>query len=103
MTFPSYRVGIGRQEIYGIAEESGGGGCRTIGVAMLMCVRDGKETCDLRQYISSPLLGVKEFSRAVLGHWGIENGCHWIPRWFTPNRITESGLMATQLPAFCSL
>lgn len=53
-------------------------GLKTIGVAMLMCLRDGKETCDVRYFISSLALGVKEFARAVRGHWGIENGCHWI-------------------------
>lgn len=53
-------------------------GLKTIGVAMLMCLREGKETCDVRYYISSLPLGVKEFARAVRGHWGIENGCHWI-------------------------
>lgn len=53
-------------------------GLKTIGVAMLMCLREGKETCDVRYYISSLGLGVKEFARAVRGHWGIENGCHWI-------------------------
>jgi predicted transposase YbfD/YdcC len=53
-------------------------GLKTIGVAMLMCLRDGKETCDVRYFISSLSMGVKEFARAVRGHWGIENGCHWI-------------------------
>ena len=53
-------------------------GLKTIGVAMLMCLREGKETCDVRYFISSLSMGVKEFARAVRGHWGIENGCHWI-------------------------
>lgn len=52
-------------------------GLLTIGVALLQCVRDGKETCEMRYYISSLSMGVKRFARAVRGHWGIENGCHW--------------------------
>lgn len=52
-------------------------GLLTIGVAMLYCVRDGKETTDIRYYISSLAMGVKRFARAVRGHWGIENTCHW--------------------------
>jgi predicted transposase YbfD/YdcC len=52
-------------------------GLKTIGVVMLMCLRDGKETSDVRYYISSLPLGVRRFARAVRGHWGIENSCHW--------------------------
>lgn len=53
-------------------------GLKTIGVAMLTTVSNGKETHDVRYFISSLPVGVKEFARAVHGHWGIENGCHWI-------------------------
>jgi predicted transposase YbfD/YdcC len=52
-------------------------GLRTIGVATLACVRDGKEMIETRYYISSLGLGVKRFAHAVRSHWGIENGCHW--------------------------
>ena len=43
-----------------------------------LCVRDGKETVEVRYYISSLAMDVKRLARAVRGHWGIENGCHWI-------------------------
>jgi predicted transposase YbfD/YdcC len=52
-------------------------GLTTIGVAMLTCLRDGKQTAEIRYYISSLAMGVKRFARAVRGHWGIENTCHW--------------------------
>jgi predicted transposase YbfD/YdcC len=52
-------------------------GLRTIGVAISACVRDGTETVEARYYISSLPVGVKRFARAVRGHWGIENTCHW--------------------------
>lgn len=52
-------------------------GLLTIGIAMLTCVRNGKETYDCRYFISSLGMGVKLFARAVRSHWGIENTCHW--------------------------
>lgn len=52
-------------------------GLKSIGVAISACVRDGKETIEKRYYISSLSVGVKRFARAVRGHWGIENSCHW--------------------------
>ena len=53
-------------------------GLRTIGVVTSRCIRDGKETVDVRYYINSLAMGVKQFARAVRGHWGIENTCHWV-------------------------
>jgi predicted transposase YbfD/YdcC len=52
-------------------------GLLTIGVAMLTCLRNGKETADIRYFISSLPMGVKRFAHAVRGHWAIENTCHW--------------------------
>jgi predicted transposase YbfD/YdcC len=45
--------------------------------AMLSCVRDGKETADIRYFISSLPMGVQRFAHAVRAYWGIENTCHW--------------------------
>jgi predicted transposase YbfD/YdcC len=53
-------------------------GLKTIGVVTSRCLRDGKETIEVRYYISSLPMGVKQFARAVRGHWGIENACHWV-------------------------
>ena len=52
-------------------------GLKSIGMATLVCVRNGKETTETRYYISSLEVGVKRFAHAVRSHWGIENGCHW--------------------------
>ena len=52
-------------------------GLRTIGLVVSTRIRDGEESIELRYYLSSLPLGVKEFARAVRGHWGIENSCHW--------------------------
>lgn len=52
-------------------------GLVSLGVAILYCIRDGKETFDTRYFISSLPVQIKEFARAVRNHWGIENSCHW--------------------------
>jgi predicted transposase YbfD/YdcC len=52
-------------------------GLKSIGMATLVCVRDGKETIETRYYISSLAVSVKMFAHAVRSHWGIENSCHW--------------------------
>ena len=53
-------------------------GLKTVGVVTSQCVRNGKETIEVRYYISSLAMGVKQFARAVRSHWGIENTCHWV-------------------------
>lgn len=52
-------------------------GLRSIGMVTRHTVSKGKETTETRYYISSLPVEVKEFARAVRGHWGIENSCHW--------------------------
>jgi predicted transposase YbfD/YdcC len=52
-------------------------GLQTIGVVISLCLRNGEETAETRYYLSSLPVGVKRFARAVRGHWGIENTCHW--------------------------
>lgn len=52
-------------------------GLKSMGMATLVCVRDGKETTDTRYYISSLPVSVKQFAHAIRSHWGIENSCHW--------------------------
>src|SRR4051812_9534024 len=53
-------------------------GLKTIAIVTSLCIRDGKETSEVRYYISSLAMGVKQLARAVRGHWGIENSCHWV-------------------------
>jgi predicted transposase YbfD/YdcC len=53
-------------------------GLKSIGLVTSCVLRDGKETIEVRYYISSLEVGVKQFARAVRGHWGVEHGCHWV-------------------------
>jgi predicted transposase YbfD/YdcC len=53
-------------------------GLRSIGIVTSQCFRNGNETIEIRYYISSLAMGVKQFARAVRGHWSIENSCHWV-------------------------
>ena len=52
-------------------------GLLTIGIVVHRCLRNGKETHEVRYYISSLAMGVKRFAHAVRSHWAIENTCHW--------------------------
>ncbi len=52
-------------------------GLKSIGMATSCCLRDGEETIEVRYYLSSLEVDVQEFARAIRGHWGIENSCHW--------------------------
>jgi predicted transposase YbfD/YdcC len=53
-------------------------GLKSIGLVTSCTLRDGKETIEVRYYISSLGVDVKQFARAVRGHWSIENSCHWV-------------------------
>jgi predicted transposase YbfD/YdcC len=52
-------------------------GLLSIGIAFLWCIRNGQETSEVRYFISSLPVKVKQFAHAVRSHWGIENSCHW--------------------------
>lgn len=52
-------------------------GLKTFGVAIRVSEQGGKETSDVRYYISSTSVSVRRFAERVRGHWGIENTLHW--------------------------
>jgi predicted transposase YbfD/YdcC len=52
-------------------------GLCSIGIAYLWCLRDGEETSEVRYFISSLPVKVRQFAHAIRSHWGIENSCHW--------------------------
>jgi predicted transposase YbfD/YdcC len=52
-------------------------GLKSIGVVTSRRVKAGQESIEIRYYVSSLAVDVKGFSRAVRGHWSVENACHW--------------------------
>lgn len=52
-------------------------GLRTIGVAIRQSESGSKSSTEVRFFIASIPLGVKNFARYVRGHWAIENTLHW--------------------------
>lgn len=52
-------------------------GLKSVGVVTSQCLRDGKESIEVRYYLSSLAVEVDLFARAVRGHWSVENSCHW--------------------------
>lgn len=51
---------------------------KTIGQVVTMTKRDGRETSEVRYFISSRPPRVKAFAEVVRGHWAIENSLHWV-------------------------
>ena len=64
-------------ESLGLAKQEWSG-LRSIGEVITITERDGKETCEVRHFISSLKPKVRQFANAVRGHWGIENSLHWV-------------------------
>jgi predicted transposase YbfD/YdcC len=53
-------------------------GLKAIGMAVRVTEHtSGKQSDDVRYYISSRYLSGKKFAAAVRGHWGVENSLHW--------------------------
>lgn len=42
------------------------------------CPSTGTETIEVRHFISSLRPSARRLGRAIRGHWGIENGLHWV-------------------------
>jgi predicted transposase YbfD/YdcC len=53
-------------------------GAKSIGQVHNITARDGKETSEIRYYLSNPPLSVKHFAEAVRAHWGVENSYNWV-------------------------
>ncbi len=53
-------------------------GLRTVGMVETITEKNGIISSDKRYYLCSIELDVKTFAKAVRGHWGVENQCHWV-------------------------
>jgi predicted transposase YbfD/YdcC len=52
-------------------------GLTSVAVVTSRRVEGGRESIEIRYYLSSLSVGVELFARAVRGHWSVENACHW--------------------------
>jgi predicted transposase YbfD/YdcC len=52
-------------------------GCKCVGRVTRKRTKDGKTSIEVCYYITSLDLNIDRFSKAVRGHWGVENGLHW--------------------------
>src|SRR5262249_29704197 len=50
----------------------------SVGCVVSVAHREGKETIEVRYFISSLKPNAKRLAKAVRGHWGIENSQHWV-------------------------
>jgi predicted transposase YbfD/YdcC len=50
----------------------------SVGCVVSVVQREGKETVEVRYFISSQEPDAKRLAKAVRGHWGIENSQHWV-------------------------
>ena len=50
----------------------------SVGCVVSVVQREGKETIEVRFFISSLRPNAKLLAKAVRGHWGIENSQHWV-------------------------
>jgi predicted transposase YbfD/YdcC len=53
-------------------------GLNSVGVVEARRTVKGKESVERRYYLSSLQADTAKFARAVRGHWGVENGLHWV-------------------------
>lgn len=53
-------------------------GLQSVGMVETRTEKNGNTTVEKRYYLCSIGLDVKQFAKAVRGHWGVENSCHWV-------------------------
>ena len=51
---------------------------QSVGCVISVVERKGRETVEVRYFISSLKPNAKRLAQAVRGHWGIENSQHWV-------------------------
>ena len=53
-------------------------GAKAVVQVISCCTKDGKQTEEVRYYITSLLLGAAVIAAYIRGHWSIENSLHWV-------------------------
>jgi predicted transposase YbfD/YdcC len=65
-------------ELGWFADKDQWAGLQSVGMVEATREINGKISTERRYYLSSLPLDIERFSRAVRGHWGIENKLHWV-------------------------
>lgn len=71
------RIAMVSQDISWLQEIHEWPGLKTIGKVVSKVIKKGKETKEIRYYISSKLIDAQELNDIARKHWGIENRLHW--------------------------
>jgi len=66
------------EQVGWFADRAAWAGLRSVGGVEARRTVHGKETVERRYYLSSLTADAPRFGRAVRGHWGVENGLHWV-------------------------
>ena len=65
-------------ELGWFADKEQWAGLQSVGMVQATREINGHISTERRYYLSSLPLDIDRFSRAVRGHWGIENKLHWV-------------------------
>jgi predicted transposase YbfD/YdcC len=66
------------RDVTGLPGQAAWPGLCTIAVVCRLCRAGGKETAEVRYFVSSLDADAATVLALVRGHWGIENGLHWV-------------------------
>jgi predicted transposase YbfD/YdcC len=66
------------EQLAWFADRAGWAGLKSVGVVEARRTVRGQESVERRYYLSSLKADAPKFARAVRGHWGVENGLHWV-------------------------
>ncbi len=62
----------------GLPGITGWAGCRCVGRVTRKRTKEGRESEETTYYITSLDFDIEQFAKSIRGHWGVENGLHWV-------------------------
>jgi predicted transposase YbfD/YdcC len=71
------RVCVVVQHVEGIRDRHAWPGLTTVGMCCSERTVKGKATTEVRYFIGSRKMGVRQYAKVLRDHWGIENNLHW--------------------------
>jgi predicted transposase YbfD/YdcC len=71
------RVCVVVQHVQGIRDRHAWPGLTTVGMCCSERTVKGKATTEVRYFIGSRKMGVRQYAKVLRDHWGIENNLHW--------------------------